>query len=291
LAIHLITMKRFYSKLSLMLAVIGLMSFAPDHFLLPESFYLHKGDKLNVHLITGDNFTQEGESKYNNAQTAKFTLYEGSKKTDLTKVVKEGALPVLNYNLVNSGLTLVEMNSKVVLNVVPRDEFLTYLTDQGFDNLSEKLKNTTKLNFTEKYSGYLKTLFTVDNPGGNIYEKTLSNDLEIILKQNPFKRNYGDDITAQVNFKGKPLKDCNVMVYIKTEAGNVHPQKMITDATGNIYLTLSRDGIYLLRAVNIAPSAGNDADYETWSTTYTFAFSNRNDMPNTYKEFGFGDKH
>jgi len=39
------------------------------------------------------------------------------------------------------------------------------------------------------------------------------------------------------------------------------------------------------------PSKDKNADFETWMTTYTFAFSSSNQMPNTYKEFGFGDKH
>ena len=283
-------MKHFYVKSLILLSIIGLTAFAPDHFLLPESFFLHKGEQLNVHLLTGENFNREGEYKYSTARTLKFNLYEGSKKTDLIKVAKDSAAPVLSYKLANSGLAMVEMNTKGEFNSIPRDEFLTYLTDQGFDTLSQKLTNTTKLNFIEKQNHYLKTLFTVDNPGGNVYEKNLGNDFEIILKQNPFKKNYGDDIAAQVMFKGKPMKDGNVMLYIKTESGNVHPQKMSTDATGNIYFTLTRDGVYMIRAVNIVPT-DNDADFETWSTTFTFAFSNRNEMPNTYKEFGFGDKH
>ena len=283
-------MKPSYVKILIMLVVIGLTAFTPDHFLLPESFYLHKGDKLNIHSLIGDNFGKEDENRYNSKNTTKFNLYEGSKKTDLTKVAKDSASPVLSYSLTNTGLALVEMNTKPELNVIPRDEYLTYLSDQGFDALTEKLKNTNKLNFTERANRYLKTLFTVDNPGGSVYDKDLQNDFEIILKQNPFKKNYGDDISAVVNFKGKPVKDQNVMLFIKTEAGNVYPQKLSTDATGKIYFTLSRDGIYMLRALNIVPT-DKDADFEAWSTTYTFAFSNRNDMPNTYKEFGFGDKH
>jgi uncharacterized GH25 family protein len=283
-------MKHLFVKSLILLSIIGLTAFSADHFLLPESFFLHKGDQLNVHLLMGENFNRDGEYKYSAARTTKFNLYEGSKKTDLTKVAKDSAAPVLSYKLVNSGLALVEMNTKGEFNSTPRDEFLTYLTDQGFDTLSQKLVNTAKLNFTEKQNHFLKTLFTVDNPGGNVYEKDLGSEFEIILKQNPFKKNYGDDMSALVNFKGKPMKNCAVTLYVKTGSGNVHPQKLSTDATGLIYFTLTRDGIYLLRAVNIQPT-DKDADYETWNTSYTFAFSNRNDMPNTYKEFGFGDKH
>jgi hypothetical protein len=47
----------------------------------------------------------------------------------------------------------------------------------------------------------------------------------------------------------------------------------------------------MISCVHIEASKTNDADFETWFATYSFAFSNRDELPNTYKEFGFGDKH
>jgi len=38
-------------------------------------------------------------------------------------------------------------------------------------------------------------------------------------------------------------------------------------------------------------SKDKSADYEAWLATYTFAFESTNEMPNTYKQFGFGNKH
>jgi uncharacterized GH25 family protein len=284
-------MKHFYAILFFLFAIIGLTAFAPDSFLLPESFYLHKGDKLNVHLLTGDNLTQDGEDRFNSKKTVKFSIYEGSKLTDLLKVTKDSASPVLNYTVNGSGMVMVEMNTKDDIIELPHEDFVAYLTKQGYDNLAEKIKDDSRLNLVEKYRYYLKTLVNVDNGGGNAFSKILGNDLEIILKQNPYKKSYGDDITAAVYFKGKPLQNSNVLLYIKTASGNVHPQLLATDATGQIYFSPSRDGIYMIRCVHIEASKTNDADFETWFATYSFAFSNRDELPNTYKEFGFGDKH
>ena len=284
-------MKHAYLKISIVLSAIVLLAFAPDTFLLPESFYLHKGDKLDLHVLTGTNFVKEGENKYSSVNTVKFNIYEGSKKTDLTKIAKDSAAPVISYPLNNNGLGMIEMNNKAEVNDIPRDQFVTYLTEQGFDNLADKLKNSNSLYFTEKSTRYLKTLFTVDNPSGNIYEKVMNNDFEITLKQNPYKKSYGEDITALINYKGKPLKNSPVYLYIKTASGNVYPQKFDTDAAGLIYFTLSRDGIYMIRCVHIEESTSKDADYETTSTSFTFAFSNQNEMPNNYNEFCFGNKH
>jgi hypothetical protein len=89
-------------------------------------------------------------------------IYEGSKKTDLSKITKNDASPLLNYTIQDDGLVLVEMNSNE-LNEIAREDFLPYLTDQGYDDIAEKLKNSNALNFTEKYNRYLKTLITVDD--------------------------------------------------------------------------------------------------------------------------------
>ncbi|MBB5396818.1 DUF4198 domain-containing protein [Mucilaginibacter sp. AK015] len=282
-------MKHFYVKLLIMLSFFGLVAFIPDHFLMPENFYLHKGDKFNLHLLTGENLIKEREVPYTTSQTTKFMIYEGSKKTDLSKITKNDALPLLNYNLQDDGLVMVEMNTNE-LNEIPREDFIPYLTEQGYDEIADKLKNSNALNFTEKYNRYLKTLITVDEPRGNAYEKVLGDDFEIILKHNPYKLNYGDGLTGQVFFKGKPFTG-QVMLYIKTASGNVYPQKFTSDASGKVYFSVTREGIYLLRATRFEASKGKDADYESWVASYTFAFSNHNDEPNTYKEFGFGDKH
>jgi uncharacterized GH25 family protein len=282
-------MKHLYLKIIIFLSIFGLLAFIPDHFLMPENFYLHKGDKFNLHLLSGENLVKEREVPYTAAQTTKFMIYEGSKKTDLSKITKNDASPLLNYTIQDDGLVLVEMNSNE-LNEIPREDFLPYLTEQGYDDIAEKLKNSNALNFTEKYNRYLKTLITVDEPKGNAYEKVLNDDFEIVLKRNPYKLNYGDDITAIVYFKGKPFSG-QVMLYIKTESGNVYPQKLASDAAGKVYFSVSREGIYLLRATKFEASKGKEADYESWVASYTFSFSNHNDSPNTYKEFGFGDKH
>ncbi|AMR30882.1 hypothetical protein A0256_05315 [Mucilaginibacter sp. PAMC 26640] len=284
-------MKNLYAISFVIFVALGLTAFAPDSFLLPESFYLHKGDKMSVHLLSGDNLNKEDESRYNSKKTTKFNIYEGSKMTDLLKVAKDSATPVLDYTVNGSGMVMVEMNTKDEMNELPHEDFVAYLSKQGYDNLAEKVKDDTRLNLVEKYRYYLKTLVNVDNGGGNAYSKVMGSELEIVLKQNPYKKSYGDDITAIVYFKGKPLKTSNVFLYIKTASGTVHPQLLATDANGQVFFSPSRDGIYMLRCIRIEPSVKNDADFETWVSTFSFAFSNQDELPNTYREFGFGNKH
>jgi len=217
-------------------------------------------------------------------------MYEGKKKIDLNSIVT-GADSIVSYPIKEDGLTLISMVTKPASNEMSRSKFLRSLDADDPDNIADKVKNSNQLFYKERYTYYMKTLVQVGEPGGKAFDKPLNDDYEIILKDNPYKFNYGDDISAQVNFKGKPLAAAIIMLYVKTAGGNVYPQKLSSDNTGMIYFKLSREGVYILSSRHSAQIKDKDADFESWHTSYVFAFSSNNEMPNTYKEFGFGDKH
>jgi len=279
-----------FLALILAVAVIGLAA-THDYFLLPENFFMHKGDKLNLHLLWGDTFVKQGEISYQPDKTTSFALYTGKKKIDLTKVAKAGDSTLVSYTMENSGQTLLEMTRGTEFSDASRDNFADYLTGQGLTKMAEKVKGSSQFRIKEKYTRYLKTLVTVDDPDGKIYEKVLDEPYEIILKDNPFDKKYGDDMSAIIKFKGKPANAAVVALYIKSTSGNVYTQNLTADASGEVTFNMSREGIYLLRSVHVEPTKDKDADFESWWASYSFPFSSSNELPNTYKEFGFGNKH
>lgn len=285
-------MTRTYTLIISFILLIAFKAHAQeDYILLPENFMLHKGEKLDLHLITANQFVKQDELNYEASQTAKFNLYAGSKKIDLTTTAKAAANPIISMPLEN-GLNLISMVRKTVLNDIESDDFLKILEDENLSQYSEKAKNSSKDSFRERYTWYMKTLVESEKNSGNNFDKPLNEDYEIVLRDNPYKGNYGDDVVAQVRLKGKPVTNVPVTLYIKTANGsNIFAQKLATDKQGLIYFKLTREGVYLLRSLYMEPSKDKSADYDTWVTTYSFAFSSSNEMPNTYKEFGFGNKH
>ena len=266
--------------------------FAQDYVLIPENFILHKGDDLKLHLIIGSQLIKKEDLKYEASKTAKFNIYAGSKKIDLTTLAKEKDSLVASLKVENEGLNLISMVRKSATDDIESDDFIKVLEDEGFTQYSEKIKNGSKDSFREKYTSIMKSLIEVEKNSANGFDKPLNDEYEIILKDNPYKGNYGDDIIAQVRLRGKPLVNAVVMQYIKTATGNaIFAQKLSSDKQGQIYFKLNREGIYLLRSAYIEPSKDKGADFNTWVSTYTFAFSSSNEMPNTYKEFGFGNVH
>jgi uncharacterized GH25 family protein len=283
-------MKRIGFLLLMVLLLIGFAASSQDYFLLPGNFYMKKGDKLNLHLLSGNEFVKDGEYKYESGKISKFMLYEGKKQTDLSKSPKDTSANILNYKLESSGLAMVEVVKSESVES-ERNKFLKYLNSEGLDKIAEDAKSNNQQYFVEKSTRYLKTLIAVDKPNDRDFDKPLNEDYEIIIKQNPYRSDYGDDVTGEVLFHGKPLKDAVVILYVKTINGNVFSQKLSADAGGLIYFKLSREGIYMLSSVHIESSKDKKADFESWGTTYTFAFTNNGSMPDTYREFGFGNKH
>ena len=272
-------------------AAIAISATNHDYFLLPENFFLHKGDKLDLHLLSGDQFIKQDEIGYQAARTTRFMLYNGSKKFDLLKVAKDSAIPMISYVMDNTGQSLLEMTRGTEYNEASRDNFADFLNLAGMDKMAEKVKSSNQFRVKEKYTRYLKTLVSVDDHDGNAYEKVLNEDYEIVLNDNPYRKKYGDDMTVTVRFKGKPVKAANIALYIKSISGNVYTQSLMTDAKGQVTFTMSREGIYLLRSVHVEETKDKDADFESWWASYTFPFSSSDEVPNTYKEFGFGNKH
>jgi uncharacterized GH25 family protein len=285
-------MKRTYFLIPCLFFLTTFKASAQDYILMPENFILHKGDKLDLHLIKASQLIKKDEIKYESSKTAKFTLDAGSKKIDLLTVAKDSAAPLISYQMVNEGLNTITMVRKSVTDDIELDDFTKMLDDEGFSQYSEKIKNGSKDSFREKYTCYLKSLVEVDKNTANGFDKPLNEEYEIILKDNPYKGNYGADIIAQIRLRGKPIANATVMLYVKAATGNaIFAQKLSSDKQGQIYFKLSREGVYLLRSLYTEPSKDKSADFETWMTTYSFAFSSGNEMPNTYKEFGFGNVH
>ncbi|WP_158534853.1 DUF4198 domain-containing protein [Mucilaginibacter hurinus] len=284
-------MKRVSLLILSALVITFLVAATGNYFLLAQNFFLKKGDMLSVRLFTGlqpgDDAGQEGPP----AGAGKFVLYEGSKKIDLAAQATDTVIAIQDYKIVNPGLALLQYTQTAAYNEFDKEEFEKQLNEDGNTDLAKRVAKNRKLRVKEKYTCYLKTLVKVEKNSGNVYEKVLGDPLELVLKTNPYKLNYGDDVTAVLYLKDKPLANEVLMLYIKTATGNVHPQKLVTDAEGRVYFKLSREGIYILRSARTQVSDTKDADFETMWASFTFAFSSANELPNSYKEFGFGDKH
>lgn len=267
--------RNLLTVLALCLATISVK--AQDTYLAAKKYRLHKGDKLEVYLIGGEQFKDLDEFKYDSSKTAKFVLYDGGKKINLMTAAKDSASPVVSNIMNNQAMTMVEMVRKIAPTAVDRDVYGKYLSDEGLTKLAETVNNSNQNTFREKKTVYLKSLVMIDKPNGGDFEKQLGHEYEITLKKNPYKLNYGDEITGTFYIKGKPVKAATIDVFIKVTSGNVYVDHVNTNEKGEFSIIMNREGVYMLRTAHTAVSATADADFETIQTAFTFLFTNNND--------------
>jgi uncharacterized GH25 family protein len=266
-------MNMIYKKASVTISIvfiICLTTIAHDYYLLPEGFFLHRGEMLKVHLIVGDDFKPEFERRYQSTKTERLLLHAGKQVADLRKSIKDSAA-YIDSRVYIKGLALLEMTRNYSSIELGRDQFLAYLKEEGIAGIAEKVDNGTKQSFKEKYTRYLKTLVCVDGNYGGVYQEELQHDLEIILKDNPYETRVGSDLAAIIKFKRMPLAGVTMDVLVKDASGKIHLQRVVSDKDGKVNFKLSRKGVYLLRLVHMVPSGTPDADFESFWASYTFA--------------------
>lgn len=249
-----------------------LATYSHDYFLLPDEFYLTKGQTLKLHLFVGDEFKELEERKYESSKTAGFRLFDGGKKIDLKESATDSLMPVLSRKLNNSGLALIAMERNQAEITLEKQKFIEYLNEEGLDGIAKQVEKSPKTEFKEKYTRYIKALVTVDKPSGNLYNEKLKQELEILLLQNPYKMKYGDDMVAEVLFRGKPLVNAKVEVVTKVLNDKVFTTEYRTDKDGDIYFKLNRSGVWLVRLVHMLPNKAGDTDFESFWAGYTFGF-------------------
>lgn len=252
--------------------ISSLITLAHDYFLLPADFFLKKGDQLKVSLFVGDEFKNLEERKYQSSMTKTFSIKTGKKPIDFLAISTNSAAPIINYKTTEDGLHLLEMSRNYANIKLEKEKFLEYLIEEGLLKIQDSLVKSPQLSFTEKYTRYLKTLVSVDKPNGGVYNEKVGHDLEIILDNNPYKLNYGDDLSATILFKEKALKSVPAELVVKSGDGKVHVTKLNSDVNGKVYFKVNREGTYLIRLVYMQACKDKSADFESWWASYSFGF-------------------
>lgn len=201
--------------------------------LLPKAFIYHENEKLQ--LLNADTTTSD------DSDVEKVYFYEGGKKKPLSvakpkeveKTITEKGLMLLGFDYKNQSLPTDIEGLKA------------YFQSQNFLFLADTLAKTfahSKPNITLKTQQ--KILFLADRAFGNLYTLKIGQELEIILEQNPYFALYGDDITGQVLYKGKPLANAPVLIQNASQKDTSGNQPTSTDEKGKFYFKTNRLGVW-----------------------------------------------
>lgn len=242
---------------------------AQSYYLVPSNFFPEKGQKAEISVFYGKGFDTLKAKKTQVSQLSTALLYAGGKPLNLLPDNKNTQTS-LSVELQNSGICLIAAGRETKTDDIEREDLIRQFSNEGFAPLSEKMEDKDEFNIDNIFTA--KTLLMATKPGGNHYSEKTDQELEVILLQNPYKMHYGEDIAAQVLFKGKPAAKVRTEVYTKTLNGSVFTSDYVTDEDGKIYIKLNRAGEWMIRAVQIQPSGQKNPDYIRWCSSYSFGF-------------------
>ena len=257
----------------LLTILIASTVFAHEYVLIAYNYIVKEGEKLELHLFVADGFNIELERPVQKEITKKFELINENGKINLLPKLTDGALPIFEMNVNFKGLGLIHMERDYARITMPNDEFKSYLKGDNIENI--KINDSTKIEQSERYTRYIKTLIQSNpKPNDTIYKTVVGHNFEIILLQNPYELKHGDWISAKVLFMSKPLT--NKVITARNRLGNEPAifQYSRTDENGLCSFKLEREGDWFFHATHmIASSQQNDTDWESFWTTFSFGLA------------------
>jgi uncharacterized GH25 family protein len=255
------------------LLLFAASAFAHEYWLEPEKFALAPGEKTVVRLYVGDALKDKEEKPFQTTKTTRFDIFSANKTLDLKTSVADGAMPIYGFSADKAGNYLLAMERNWSYIKLNAQEFEDYLREDGMEYIiaeREKLGERKKEG-SERYSRFLKSLLQVGTRRDDVYKKQLGMKLEIVPLENPYTKKVGDKLKFQVFLDGKPLADRDVFANNRN-GENVTTQKMKTDKSGKIAVSLDNGGLWLVRLVNMQKCRQDcgEADWESFWAAFTF---------------------
>lgn len=228
-------------SLSLLLVSVA---YSHDIWLFPKRFALAKGDTLAVYQLVGHELEIELILPLKKEITSRFELITPDGSVDLLTELPDGIHPLLKGKLDFEDLALLVMEHDFLNIEFSGEKFLEYVEHEEFKNLEmirDRIGRSPKER--ERYTRTLKSLIKVgDVAGGDLYKRVLGQKIEILLLQNPYLLNPGDDLEVQVLFESKPLTNQLVIAYNGEPKRLVSKSKARTNARGIARFNLDRGG-------------------------------------------------
>jgi len=248
------------------LAAAGVAS-AHDHWLTADRAEIQPGDKLTLHLMTGEDFAPQSELTLVSKDIERFELYHGGAVDNLFEGAHDNEKPLWSQAPEFEGEYLAVMTRGRQLVEMSTPEFSEYLAHEDISGVTPLPRPQQR----ERYWRFLKLLGRVgSDEEGSLHHRFVGQQLEMVLIQNPVLMKPGDEEIVQVYFETKPLAGQTV-VALHRNGEKVTALRSTTDSRGVARFRLDQGGTWLLRTVYLRPCKKcADADWESFWAAYTF---------------------
>ncbi|RJE82067.1 DUF4198 domain-containing protein [Paracoccus onubensis] len=235
-------------------------------WVVPVEGHVQPGERVVFDLRIGPRWPGESMQRDTTTLISRFELDDGVQRTPIAG--RENLRPVGHYKATVSGANFAVMTSYPHSAELSGEKFEAYLAEEGLDDALEIRRKfgLKTASARERFRRNVKTLVLVgDNSDG--FDRLLNLPFELVPLTDPLRYSAGEPFVVRVLRNGRPLADTQVVAGLRDSETTLHTR---TDMNGNARLEFPAGGMWMLYAVDIAPSTTPDADWESIWTSLTF---------------------
>ena len=265
-------MKKKFTIVVLIGALLTVSAFAHDLFLKTDSFFLAPNSKFAVKIMNGTFQASEGAVSY--ARVNDVSVISAGKRAypQEADFTKNETTAFMNLKTGAAGTYVVGLSMKQREIALKAAEFNEYLKEDGLPDTLEERRKTGELekDAKERYAKHVKAILQVGKKQTDDYKTVLGYPVELVPQQNPYKLKTGDSIEILCLKDGKPLAG-QVVLAGREEKGKITAApELRSDQNGIVKLRLDGIGKWYVKFINMTKLDDPNLNYESKWTTLTF---------------------
>ncbi|MRS16725.1 DUF4198 domain-containing protein [Enterobacteriaceae bacterium RIT691] len=169
-----------------------------------------------------------------------------------------------------AGATIAALRTNEAQITLSAAEFEAYLREEGLEKIIRQRQENgdSAQPDNELYSRCAKSIILVDGQSQG-FDKAVGLPLELIPQTEPLSFKPGQSYRLRLLRDGQPLVGTQVKAQMQGQQR--YQLKVVTDANGEVALTLPESGVWLFSAVDMVPSQSPDADWDSLWASLTLA--------------------
>jgi uncharacterized GH25 family protein len=241
---------------------------AHDFWIEPSTFRPVVGSTLGVRLVVGQRFRGDVLPR-NPAMIARFVFVTNQGEVPVPGRAADD--PAGSVPIEQPGLGLIAYRSLESSLSLEADKFDEYLKEEGLESViaARAKRGESQKPSKELFSRAAKCLVQARGEGVTGFDRVVGLTLELVPERNPYAMAGGGDLPVRLLSEGKPLAGALVAA-MPYDA----PEKKLSarsDHEGRVTLRLPAGGVWLVKAVQMTPVAGDpNADWRSVWASLTF---------------------
>jgi uncharacterized GH25 family protein len=242
--------------------------FAHDMWIDPTTFFPEPGTIVGLRLRVGENLLGDPLPR-DPSLINQFVFEDESGRKPV--IGRDGADPAGLLRAATPGLLVVGYRSNPSAIEQTPEKFNQYLKEEGLDAVAalRARRKETGVKAREMFSRCAKSLLLTGPAAAGQGDRLLGLPLEIVAERNPYMTAIGQELPFRLIYENRPLP--GTLVVAMNRLNPAEKLRARTDNDGRVRFTLTRGGMWLVKAVHMVPAPDRaNAEWASYWASLTF---------------------